>query len=254
MMNDDQLLRYSRQIMLPQFDIAGQDKLLAARVLIIGAGGLGCPTALYLAAAGVGSITIVDDDAVDLSNLQRQIAHTTRDLGTNKAISLTESIHAINPDTHVNAIAGRLDEEALAEQVQQVNVLIECTDNFPSRFLLNKMGVRFGKPLVSGAAIGFTGQLSVFNLTPETPCYACLYSDVDEQQLTCSEAGILSPVTGVIGSLQAVEAIKVITGIGQPLASKLMIYDGLTADFRTMGLAKDPECAVCSKGACSKEA
>ncbi|WP_281645706.1 molybdopterin-synthase adenylyltransferase MoeB [Parendozoicomonas sp. Alg238-R29] len=246
MMNDDQLLRYSRQIMLPEFDIAGQEKLLAAKVLIIGAGGLGCPVALYLAAAGVGSLTICDYDQVDLSNLQRQIAHTTRDLNKDKVVSLTESIHALNPDTHVNAITKQLEGEELSEQVAQAAIVIECTDNFPSRFLLNRLCVQHQKPLVSGAATGFNGQVAVFNSSPECPCYNCLYSDVDEQQLSCSETGILSPITGVIGSLQATEAIKMITGIGKPLSGKLMIFDGLSMDVHTMGLAKDPECKICS--------
>ncbi len=246
MMNDDQLLRYSRQIMLPQFDIAGQDKLLAANVLIIGAGGLGCPVAMYLGAAGVGSLTIVDDDQIDLSNLQRQIAHTTRDLGKEKVISLTETIHLINPDIHINAITTRLDEEALATQVQLADVLVDCTDNFPSRSLLNTLSVRYGKPLVSGAAIGFNGQVSVFNLTADSPCYACLYSDIDEQQLSCSESGVLAPLTGVIGSLQATEVIKIISGIGQPLSGRLLAYDGLTMDMHTLNLTKDPECDVCN--------
>ena len=247
MMNDDQLLRYSRQIMIPEFDIAGQEKLLDANVLIIGAGGLGCPVALYLAAAGVGSLTLCDHDQVDLSNLQRQIAHTTRDLGKDKVISLTESIHALNPDTHVNAITQKLEGEELSAHVAKATVVVECTDNFPSRFLLNTYCVQHQKPLVSGAATGFNGQVAVFNATSDAPCYNCLYSDVDEQQLSCSETGILSPITGVIGSLQATETIKVITGIGQPLAGKLMVFDGLSMDVRTMGLAKDSECKTCNQ-------
>lgn len=247
MMNDDQLLRYSRQIMMPEFDIAGQGKLLDANVLIIGAGGLGCPVALYLAAAGVGSLTLCDHDQVDLSNLQRQIAHTTRDLGKDKVISLTESIHALNPDTHVNAITQKLEGNELSAHVEKATVVVECTDNFPSRFLLNTYCVQYQKPLVSGAATGFNGQVAVFNTTQESPCYNCLYSDVDEQQLSCSETGILSPITGVIGSLQATETIKIIAGIGKPLAGKLMVFDGMTMDVRTMGLAKDPECKTCSQ-------
>ena len=246
MMNDDQLLRYNRQIMLPEFDIAGQEKLLAAKVLIIGAGGLGCPVSLYLAAAGVGSLTICDDDQVDLSNLQRQIAHTTRDINKDKVVSLTESIHALNPDTHVNAIARKLEGEALARQVEQADVVVECTDNFPSRFLLNSLCVRYQKPLVSGAATGFNGQVAVFNTSSENPCYNCLYSEVDDQQLSCSEAGILSPITGVIGTLQATEVIKVIAGIGQPLTGKLLVFDGFTMDIRTLKLAKDSQCKTCS--------
>ncbi len=246
MMTDDQLLRYNRQIMLPEFDISGQEKLLAARVLIIGAGGLGCPVALYLAAAGVGTLVISDDDQIDLSNLQRQIAHTTRDIGKDKVISVNESVHALNPDTHVMAITNRFEGEALEEQVRQATVVIDCTDNFPSRFTLNRTCVKHCTPLVSGAAIGFSGQVAVFNTKDENvPCYNCLYSDIDEQQLTCSEAGILSPVTGVIGSLQATEAIKVITGIGKPLAGRLLVFDGLAMEFRSMNLARDSECQTC---------
>ncbi|MCL6270337.1 molybdopterin-synthase adenylyltransferase MoeB [Sansalvadorimonas sp. 2012CJ34-2] len=247
MMTDDQLLRYNRQIMIPEFDIAGQEKLLEARVLIIGAGGLGCPVALYLAAAGVGTLVISDDDHVDLSNLQRQIAHTTRDIGKDKVISVNESVHALNPDTHVMAITNKLEGEVLEEQVKLATLVIDCTDNFPSRFNTNRICVKYRTPLVSGAAIGFNGQVAVFNTEEEdVPCYNCLYSDVDEQQLTCSEAGILSPITGVIGSLQATEAIKVITGIGKPLAGRLLVFDGLSMEFRSMNLSRDVECKTCS--------
>ncbi len=245
MMNDNQLLRYSRQIMLPSMDIGGQERLLDAHVLIVGAGGLGCPVAIYLAAAGVGTITIIDYDTVDLSNLQRQIAHSTHNIGENKALSLTESIHRINPDVYVNAITRELDSKLLAEPVQRADVLIECTDNFPSRTLLNRLAVRYKKPLISGSAIGFNGQVSVFNRTMDAPCYNCLYSDVDEQQLSCSEAGVIAPITGMIGTIQAMEAVKVIAEVGEPLNGRLLIVDGLTMDVRTLYITKDQDCPVC---------
>ncbi len=245
MMNDNQLLRYSRQIMLPSMDIGGQERLLDAHVLIVGAGGLGCPVAIYLAAAGVGTITIIDYDTVDLSNLQRQIAHSTHNIGENKALSLTESIHRINPDVYVNAITRELDSKLLAEPVQRADVLIECTDNFPSRTLLNRLAVRYKKPLISGSAIGFNGQVSVFNRTMDAPCYNCLYSDIDDQQLSCSEAGVIAPITGMIGTIQAMEAVKVIAEVGEPLNGRLLIVDGLTMDVRTLYITKDQDCPVC---------
>lgn len=245
-MNDDQLLRYSRQIMLPAFDIAGQEKLLAAHALIVGAGGLGCPVAIYLAAAGVGTITVIDDDTVKISNLQRQIGHTTRNLGENKALSLTETIHQINPDIHVNAITHRLDGAELTTEVSDADILIECTDNFASRTLLNQLSVRYRIPLISGSAIGFNGQVSVFNYTPDAPCYNCLYSDLSDQQLSCSEAGVIAPITGIIGTMQAMEALKVITGIGEPLNGRLFIIDGLSMETRILHLSKDPDCPTCA--------
>lgn len=245
MMNDNQLLRYSRQIMLPSMDVDGQERLLDAHALIVGAGGLGCPVAIYLAAAGVGTITIIDYDTVDLSNLQRQIAHSTHNIGENKALSLTESIHRINPDVYVNAITRELDSKLLTDPVKKADVLIECTDNFPSRTLLNRLAVRYKKPLISGSAIGFNGQVSVFNRTMDAPCYNCLYSDVDMQQMSCSETGVIAPITGMIGTIQAMETVKILAGVGEPLSGRLLIIDGLTMDIRTLYISKDPDCPVC---------
>ena len=243
-LSDQQLLRYSRQIMLPELDIAGQEKLLNSRVLVIGAGGLGCPVAMYLSAAGVGTLVIVDHDDVDESNLQRQIAHTTRDLGKPKVFSVTESLHALNPDARVTAIARKLSEPELLEEAGAADVVVDCTDNFETRHAINEACIRTGTPLVSGAAIGFSGQVAVFGLS-DGPCYHCLYPDTDDQQQTCSESGILSPVTGVIGSIQATETIKLLANIGQSLSGRLMLFDGLGMTWQTLSLSRNASCTVC---------
>ncbi len=245
-MNDQQLLRYSRQIMLPQLDVAGQEQLLASRALIIGMGGLGSPLAMYLAAAGVGHLVIVDDDEVDLSNLQRQIIHHTADIGRAKVDSAQEQIAAINPDITVTALASRLNETELAEQVAQADVVIDGTDNFASRFALNKLCVQQQTPLVSGAAIRMEGQVSVFNLSAESPCYHCLYKDEGELDTSCSANGVLAPVVGIIGSIQANEAIKVLAGMGETLDGRLLVLDALYMEWRSLKLKKDPHCPVCS--------
>ncbi len=243
-LSDQQLLRYSRQIMLPELDIAGQEKLLNSRVLVIGAGGLGCPVAMYLSAAGVGTLVIVDHDDVDESNLQRQIAHTIRDLGKPKVFSVTESLHAQNPDTRVMAIARKLSEPELLEEAGAADVVVDCTDNFQSRHAINEACIRTGTLLVSGAAIGFSGQVAIFGLS-DGPCYHCLYPDTDDQQPTCSESGILSPVTGVIGSIQATETIKLLTNIGQSLSGRLMLFDALSMTWQTLNLSRNANCSVC---------
>jgi adenylyltransferase/sulfurtransferase len=203
-MNDNQLLRYSRQIMLPQCDIEGQQKLLAAKVLIVGAGGLGSPAAMYLAAAGVGSITIYDDDKVELSNLQRQIAHHTPDIGIDKVISTRHVLNNLNPDVNVNAVKKRLLGEQLNFEVKAADVVLDCTDNFATRFAINKACVTYQTPLVSGAAIGFDGQVAVF--TPgknNSPCYNCLYTCEGDELQNCASNGVIAPITGIIGSIQA---------------------------------------------------
>ena len=246
MMTDDQLLRYNRQIMLPAIDIAGQEKLLAARVLIIGVGGLGSPVALYLAAAGVGTLVLTDHDTVDLSNLQRQIVHSTRDIDRPKVMSATDRIHALNPDTEVLALPCRLQGNELKEQVELATIVVDCTDNFETRTEINTLCAHTSTPLVSGAAIGFGGQVAIFCSSAESPCYNCLYPDLSDQQLSCSEAGILSPVTGVIGSLQAVETIKLIVGIGNSLDGRLLLFDGMAMEWRTMKLSRDSNCQVCN--------
>lgn len=245
-MNDIQLLRYSRQIMLPLCDIEGQQKLLDASVLIIGAGGLGSPASMYLAAAGVGRLTIYDDDVVDLSNLQRQIAHHTSDIGIDKVISTRETINQLNPDINVIAVKQRLADEQLECEVQKADVVLDCSDNFATRFAINSACVKLETPLVSGAAIRFEGQVSVF--TPgknNSPCYNCLYSDEGEEQLNCATNGVLAPITGVIGSLQAMEALKLVLAIGEPLTGRLLLIDGLTMEINTMKLRKNPNCPTC---------
>ncbi len=248
-MNDQQLLRYSRQILLPQFGTEGQQALLDAHVLIVGAGGLGSPAALYLAAAGVGHISIADDDTVELSNLQRQVLHTQADIGHPKVESALSSLQAINPDVQVDAIAERLDERALAELVSKTDLVLDCTDNFATRFAINAACVAAGKPLVSGAAIRMEGQVAVFDLRePDSPCYRCLYKEEGELEETCSENGVLAPTVGIIGSIQAMEAIKVLTGVGDSLAGRLLIFDGMVMEWRAMRLHKDEECPVCSSG------
>jgi adenylyltransferase/sulfurtransferase len=245
-MNDIQLLRYSRQIMLPLCDIEGQQKLLDASVLIIGAGGLGSPASMYLAAAGVGRLTIYDDDVVDLSNLQRQIAHHTSDIGIDKVISTRETINQLNPDINVIAVKQRLAGEQLEYEVHKADVVLDCSDNFATRFAINSACVKLETPLVSGAAIRFEGQVSVF--TPgknNSPCYNCLYSDEGEEQLNCATNGVLAPITGVIGSLQAMEALKLVLAIGEPLTGRLLLIDGLTMEINTMKLRKNPNCPTC---------
>ncbi|WP_262964451.1 HesA/MoeB/ThiF family protein [Methylobacter psychrophilus] len=247
-MNDNQLLRYSRQIMLPQVDIEGQQKLLAAKVLIIGAGGLGSPAAIYLAAAGIGSITIYDDDEVELSNLQRQIAHHTLDIGTDKVISTRETLNKLNPDVNVKAVKQRLSGEQLDREVKAADVVLDCSDNFSTRFAINKACVNYQTPLVSGAAIRFEGQVSVF--TPgknNSPCYNCLYSSEGEELQNCSTNGVIAPVTGIIGSIQALEAMKLIIAIGETLTGRLLILDGLTMEWNTLKLKKNSNCPTCGR-------
>lgn len=245
-MNDDQLLRYSRQIMLPQLDIEGQQKLLAASVLIVGAGGLGSPASIYLAAAGVGKITIYDDDTVDLSNLQRQIAHYTDDIGTDKVISTRATLKKLNPDIQVTAVKQRLTGDALDFEVQKADVVLDCTDNFKTRFAINSTCVKHKTPLVSGAAIRFEGQISVF--TPglhDSPCYNCLYCETGEEMQNCATNGVIAPITGIIGCIQALEAMKLIIETGETLTGRLLLLDGLTMEWNTMKLRKNPNCPTC---------
>jgi adenylyltransferase/sulfurtransferase len=245
-MNDNQLLRYSRQIMLPQCDIEGQQKLLAAKVLIVGAGGLGSPAAMYLAAAGVGSITIYDDDKVELSNLQRQIAHHTPDIGIDKVISTRHVLNNLNPDVNVNAVKKRLLGEQLNFEVKAAEVVLDCTDNFATRFAINKACVTYQTPLVSGAAIGFDGQVAVF--TPgknNSPCYNCLYTCEGDELQNCASNGVIAPITGIIGSIQALEAMKLIMSIGESLTGRLLLLDSLTMEWNSMKLRKNPACPTC---------
>lgn len=246
-MNDDQLLRYSRQILLPQFGIEGQQKLLNSHVLIIGLGGLGSPVAMYLAAAGVGKLTLVDHDTVDLSNLQRQILHRTDNIQQAKVASAKQNLLQLNPEIDIHCIDHKLDETELQQLIEQMDVVVDATDNFPTRFAINRACVRNRKPLVSGAAIRMEGQISVFDMRKEdSPCYRCLYDEAGNIEETCSENGVLAPMVGIIGSIQAMEVIKLIAGIGDTLIGKLLICDGLYQEWRNIKLRKDPNCPVCS--------
>ncbi|MBF4989748.1 molybdopterin-synthase adenylyltransferase MoeB [Methylophilus sp. QUAN] len=247
-MQDDLLLRYSRHIMLPQVEYAGQEKLTQSHALIIGAGGLGAPVAMYLAAAGVGTLTICDFDHVDLTNLQRQIIHTTAAVGQNKALSAQATIARLNPEVKVNVETTRLNNDALAARVAEADVVIDCSDNFATRYLLNQLCFSHKTPLVSGAAIRFEGQLSVFDFRhDESPCYHCLYPDVgDDQALRCADNGVFAPLVGMIGTAQAAEAIKVLLNIGQTMQGRLLLLDALSAEWRTIRLKKDPSCTVCA--------
>ena len=246
-MNDEQLLRYNRHIMLPQIGIEGQQKLRDAHVLIIGLGGLGSPAAMYLATAGVGQLTLVDDDIVEISNLQRQIIHRSQNIGDSKVASAKSNLLAINNEIDITTIDHRLDYDALNRQIEQADVVLDASDNFDTRFTINRACVAQKKPLVSGAAIQFDGQISVFDSRDDNcPCYSCLYPDKGEDDLTCSGNGILAPVVGIIGSMQALEAIKLICQIGKPLYGRLLLFDSLDLQWRTMNLKKDPNCPVCS--------
>ena len=248
MLSDDELLRYSRQILMPRFDIAGQEKLKSARVLVIGAGGLGCPVALYLGAAGVGQLRLVDDDNIELANLQRQIGFEQNQLGESKAESLAGRIRRINPLVSVTALNQRLGGEELARQVEEASLVVDCSDNFNTRFALNRACVAAKVPLVSGAAIRGEGQLSVYDSRQQSsPCYHCLYPEQGNEDLTCSQAGVIAPLVGMIGSAQAMEAIKVISGVGTPLVGRLLILDAWEMQWREMKLVRDPSCPVCSE-------
>ncbi|MFN3544098.1 MAG: HesA/MoeB/ThiF family protein [Thiobacillus sp.] len=244
---DDQLLRYSRHILLPEIGAEGQARLCEASVLVVGAGGLGCPAALYLGASGVGRLTIADGDVVDLTNLQRQIGHDTAAIGINKAASLAGRVRAINPAIEVRGIEGRLGGDALAAAVGAADLVVDASDNFATRHAVNRACVAARKPLVSGAAIGFSGQLAVFDSArPDSPCYHCLFSDQPaEPELRCAEAGVLSPLVGTIGAMQAAEALKWIVGAGEPLVGRLLLWDALRAEARVMKVPRDPACAVC---------
>jgi molybdopterin/thiamine biosynthesis adenylyltransferase len=248
-MNDDQLLRYSRHILLPEIGIEGQEKLLASHALVIGAGGLGSPVALYLASAGVGRITICDDDKVDLTNLQRQIVHRTDAIGEQKVASAHRTLAAINPDVRVEPLAERVAGERLEALVAEADVVIDGCDNFVTRHAVNRACVRLRKPLVSGAAIRFDGQVSVFDMrTPASPCYCCLFPEHGENEdVRCAIMGVFAPLVGAIGSIQAVEALKILAGTGNALVGRLLLVDALTMQTRTVNFRKDPACAVCAQ-------
>jgi molybdopterin/thiamine biosynthesis adenylyltransferase len=246
--DDAQLLHYSRQIMLPKFGIEGQQKLQNAHVVIIGLGGLGSPAAMYLAAAGVGTLTLLDFDTVDNSNLQRQIIHNSHNIGQSKVVSARNTLLAINPETAIHGIDQKLSENEIAQLISDVDCVIDATDNFTSRFIINRACVARQIPLVSAAAIQYEGQISVFDLRQKSSaCYACLYAENGEENTNCSDNGILAPVVGILGSMQALEAIKLICKIGETLQNRLLLFDALALQWRTMKLNKDPNCPVCSK-------
>ncbi len=247
-MNDEQLLRYSRHILLPEIGVEGQERLRAARALVIGAGGLGSPIALYLASAGVGTLTLCDDDVVDLTNLQRQIVHRTQAIGRPKVESARDTLAAINPETQVEVVQERVAGATLDALVAAADVVLDGCDNFATRHAVNRACVAHKKPLVSGAGVRFDGQISVFDMRDATaPCYACLFpEDAQGEEVRCAVMGVFAPLTGIIGCIQAAEALKVLTNAGTTLAGRLMLLDVLTMDIRTIGLKKDPACAVCS--------
>ena len=249
-MSDDELLRYSRQILLPQIGVEGQDKISKAKVLLFGAGGLGSPIAMYLVASGVGELTIVDPDTVDLSNLQRQILHGTNDVGETKVSSAKNTLAAINTQTTVRTIKMVLTDTELEKEIKHADVVVDATDNFKSRFAINAACVKCATALVSGAAIRFEGQVSVFDMQESSACYQCLFpnlgKEADELEESCSETGILGSVTGLIGSIQATEAIKLILNIGQSLSNRLLLIDALSMEWHSVKIKKDPKCVACS--------
>jgi molybdopterin/thiamine biosynthesis adenylyltransferase len=246
-MEDQDLLRYSRHILLEEFGIDGQARVSAGHALVIGAGGLGSPVALYLAAAGVGRITLVDDDEVDLTNLQRQIAHSTARVGQAKVVSAAAAMHDINPEIHIGTHVHRADEALLSQLVPTADVVIDCSDNFTTRHAVNRACVAHAKPLVAGAAIRFDGQLSVYDTRdPASPCYACLFpADAAFEETRCAVLGVFAPVVGTIGTLEASEALKLLAGIGPSLAGSLLMFDGRRSAFDTLRVARDPACSVC---------
>ncbi len=247
-MTDDDLLRYSRHILLDDLGIEGQQRLLASHALVIGAGGLGSPVALYLGTAGVGHITLVDDDAVDLTNLQRQIAHDLSRLGTPKAESARRSVLAINPQVQVQAIVERADAALLDSLVPLADVVLDCSDNFATRQAVNRACVRHARPLVSGAAIGFDGQVSVYDTrSAEAPCYACLFPpEATTADARCATMGVFAPLVGIIGTVQAVEALKLLAGIGSSLAGRLQMLDARAMQWSEIAVARHPACTVCA--------
>jgi molybdopterin/thiamine biosynthesis adenylyltransferase len=254
-MNDTQLLRYSRHILLDEIGIEGQERLLGAHALVIGAGGLGSPAALYLASSGIGHITLVDDDEVDLTNLQRQVMHTSARIGRPKVDSGKEALLAINPDIAVTALRERVAGARLQELVRQATVVLDCSDNFATRHAVNRACVAEGKPLVSGAVIRFDGQLSVFDTRkPDAPCYACLFpEDSNFEDVACSTMGVFAPLVGVVGAMQAAEAMKLVAGIGEALAGRLLLLDGRAMEWTAVKLARNPACPVCADRNLRKE-
>ena len=248
-MDDHALLRYSRHILLSELGVEGQEKLNQSHALIIGAGGLGSPASLYLATSGIGKLTICDGDVVDLTNLQRQIVHRNDSVGVPKAVSARRTLLEINPDIDVVAVTQRLTGEALEQRVAEADVILDCCDNFNTRHAVNRACVKYKKPLVSGAGIRFDGQISVFDMRHDnSPCYNCLFSEDHEfEETRCAVMGVFAPLVGIIGAMQAAEAIKVLTGCGATLNGRFLMLDGLSMEWRSLKLNKDPECKVCSR-------
>ena len=247
-MNDEQLLRYSRHILLNELGIEGQERLRRAHALVIGAGGLGSPAALYLASAGVGALTLVDGDRVDLTNLQRQVLHTTDRIGMPKAASGRVALAALNPDVRIETIEERVEGSALEALVARASIVLDCSDNFATRHAVNRACVMHRRPLVSGAAIRFDGQVATFDLRdPQSPCYACLFPPGDGEDELCSIMGVFAPVTGIIGTVQAAEALKLAAGIGESLEGRLLMLDALSMRWHSVRVKRDPACAVCGR-------
>ncbi|EKN5089152.1 molybdopterin-synthase adenylyltransferase MoeB [Yersinia enterocolitica] len=246
-LSDAQALRYNRQIVLRGFDFDGQEKLNTAKVLIVGLGGLGCAAAQYLAVAGIGHLTLLDFDKVSLSNLQRQVLHRDDRIGVSKVVSAALTLSEMNPNLIIKTIDAQLDDEQLAVAIAEHQLVLDCTDNVASREQLNRLCHAQRKPLVSGAAIRMEGQVSVFTYQEAQPCYRCLSRLFGDNALTCVEAGVMAPLVGIIGNLQAMEAIKLLTQYGQVISGRILMYDAMTAEFRSLKLAKDANCEVCSK-------
>lgn len=245
-MQDSDLLRYSRQIMLPEFDVAGQERLLASHVLIVGIGGLGSPAAMYLAASGIGRLTLADDDVVDLSNLQRQIAHGEATVGRSKVSSAAERIAALNSTVAVCPVERRLEGEPLRTAVDDADLVLDATDNMATRVAINTACVATRTPLVSGAAIRMEGQVAVFDpRNAASPCYRCLYDDVGDEALNCAENGVVAPLVGIVGTVQAMEAVKLIAGVGEPLVGHVLYLDAKRMEWRKFRLPRDPRCPTC---------
>ncbi|MEM7543734.1 MAG: molybdopterin-synthase adenylyltransferase MoeB [Pseudomonadota bacterium] len=246
-MDDQLLLRYSRQVLLPQIDIGGQQALIDARAVIIGVGGLGSPIAMYLASAGVGELCLIDHDCVELSNLQRQIVHATSTLGQLKVESAANRLKDLNPEVRVECVAAKLEDCDIDARLESADVVLDATDNFATRYAINDACARAKVPLVSGAAIRFEGQVSVFHPgRDDAPCYRCLYSEASALEETCVQTGVVAPLLGIIGSIQALEAIKILIHQGSDLTGRLLLLDGLSMEWQTMRFGKDPKCPVCA--------
>ena len=246
-LSNEEMLRYNRQIILRGFDFEGQEKLKASRVLVVGLGGLGCAAAPYLASAGVGHLTLLDFDTISLSNLQRQILHSDTNIGQPKVASARQQLAAINPHCQLEAINAQLDDEQISTLIARHDAVLDCTDNVTTREQINRWCFQHKVPLISGAAIRMEGQLSVFTWQPDEPCYRCISRLFGDQTLSCVEAGVMAPLVGVVGAMQALEAIKVLTTWGQPAKARLLMYDAMSAEFRSMKVARDVHCEVCGK-------